>query len=113
MCGPVGLHERRAQATAASPPPLHPLRLAACRHLVCVGDNRHTYLYQATPVCYRQCAVFTEGCDAGMCCAWSAAGERSWWGGAIAQGSVHAGCGGAARRLCGEWLAPAGRQSGR
>lgn len=45
------------------------------RYLVCVGDNRHTYLYQATPICYRQCAVYTESCDAGMCCAWSASGS--------------------------------------
>lgn len=45
------------------------------RHLVCVGDNRHTYLYQATPVCYRQVSVFTEAGDAGMCCAWDAAGS--------------------------------------
>ncbi|EFN56612.1 hypothetical protein CHLNCDRAFT_144373 [Chlorella variabilis] len=44
-------------------------------HLVCVGDNRHTYLYQATPVCYRQVSVFTEAGDAGMCCAWDAAGS--------------------------------------
>ncbi|KAL4441455.1 hypothetical protein ABPG77_001959 [Micractinium sp. CCAP 211/92] len=50
--------------------------LSPCgRHLVCVGDNRHTYLYTATPVCYRQAAVFTEACDAGMCCAWSPAGS--------------------------------------
>ena len=46
------------------------------RHLVCVGDNRHTYLFAATPVCYRQAAVYTEACDAGMCCAWSASGEE-------------------------------------
>ncbi|PSC76429.1 WD40 repeat [Micractinium conductrix] len=50
--------------------------LSPCgRHLVCVGDNRHTYLFAATPVCYRQAAVYTEACDAGMCCAWSASGS--------------------------------------
>ena len=56
-------------------PPCSCSCLPACRHLVCVGDNRHTYLYQATPVCYRQCAVYTEAGDAGMCAAWSASGE--------------------------------------
>eukprot|EP00887_Chlorella_sp_A99_P001147 scaffold14.g1147.t1 len=45
------------------------------RHLVCVGDNRHTYLYQAGPAGYRQCRVFTEACDAGMCCAWAPGGS--------------------------------------
>lgn len=44
-------------------------------HLVCVGDNRHAYLYLSTPSCYRQTAVFTEARDAGMCCAWSASGR--------------------------------------
>ncbi|PRW50831.1 WD40 repeat isoform A [Chlorella sorokiniana] len=56
------------------------------RHLVCVGDNRHTYLYQATPAAYRQCGVFTEACDAGMCCAWSASG--SMFASASQDGSV-------------------------
>lgn len=35
------------------------------KHLVCVGDNRHAYMYQAAPAGYRQCRVFTEACDAG------------------------------------------------
>ncbi|KAI7835493.1 hypothetical protein COHA_010610 [Chlorella ohadii] len=56
------------------------------RHLVCVGDNRHTYLYQATPAAYRQCGVFTEASDAGMCCAWSASG--SMFASASQDGSV-------------------------
>ncbi|GAB4818511.1 hypothetical protein N2152v2_005557 [Parachlorella kessleri] len=44
------------------------------RYLVCVGDNRHTYLYESTPTGYRQSKVFTEACDAGMCCDWSPSG---------------------------------------
>lgn len=45
------------------------------QRMVCVGDNRHTYLYQATPTGYRPLHVFTEAADAGMSCDWSPSGS--------------------------------------
>ena len=43
--------------------------------LACVGDNRHTYIYQATPSGYRSVLVYTEASDAGMGCDWSPSGS--------------------------------------
>lgn len=42
--------------------------------LAAVGDNRHCYVYSATPSGYRNSTVLSEATDAGMCCAWSPGG---------------------------------------
>jgi len=44
-------------------------------HLVCVGDNSHTYVYQATHSAYRPQHVYTESSDAGMSCDWGPSGS--------------------------------------
>ena len=44
------------------------------RDLVCVGDNRHTYLYTARPTGYTPVHIYTEATDAGMSCDWSPSG---------------------------------------
>jgi WD40 repeat protein len=45
------------------------------KHLVCVGDDRHCYLYAASPTGYRALHVFTEASDAGMSCDWHPSGS--------------------------------------
>lgn len=42
--------------------------------LICVGDNRHTYLYTARPSGYYPTHIYTEATDAGMSCDWSPSG---------------------------------------
>lgn len=44
------------------------------RFLAAVGDNRHCYIYAATPSGYRHYNVFSEATDAGMSCSWSPGG---------------------------------------
>ncbi|KAK9806324.1 hypothetical protein WJX72_010353 [[Myrmecia] bisecta] len=44
------------------------------RHLVCVGDSFHTYVYTATPSGFACSGTFAEAKDAGMSCGWNAAG---------------------------------------
>jgi WD40 repeat protein len=48
--------------------------------LAAVGDNRHTYVYKATPTGYRVVKVYTEATDAGMGCDWSPGGGGSFGG---------------------------------
>ena len=43
--------------------------------MVCVGDNRNTYVYQATSVGYRLLHTYTVAKDAGMACDWSPSGS--------------------------------------
>ncbi|KAH7620301.1 putative Uncharacterized protein C4G3.03 [Nannochloris sp. 'desiccata'] len=58
------------------------------KNMVCVGDNRHTYVYVATPTGYRINTVYTENNDAGMCCDWSPCGSGSLFTAAFQDGVV-------------------------
>ena len=56
------------------------------KNMVCVGDNRHTYVYIATPTGYRISRVYTEGNDAGMGCDWSPCGSGNLFSAAFQDG---------------------------
>ena len=56
------------------------------QHMVCVGDNRHTYIYQATPSGYSAVRSYTEATDAGIGCDWSPTGSGSLFAAASQDG---------------------------
>lgn len=63
-------------ATIRCPCPINYCALSPSgTHLVAVGDCEPTLLYQATDSGYAMLSSFTEACDVGMCCAWSAHGS--------------------------------------